>query len=421
MFIDVAKINIKAGKGGNGIVSFRREKYIAAGGPDGGNGGKGGDVVFCVDGSMSTLMDFRYKKSYKAKPGENGGSSDCTGKGAEDLMIKVPPGTVIKDNLTGKIIADLTEDGERFVAARGGRGGRGNAKFTTATRQIPRFAETGEDGEEREILLELKLLADVGLIGYPNVGKSTILSIMTSAKPKIADYHFTTLEPNLGVVMLEDGASFVLADIPGLIEGAHEGVGLGHQFLRHVERTRVLVHVIDVSGIEGRDPMHDFETINAELKQFNEKLSARKQIVAANKMDLPKAEENFVKFKETLEAEGYEVFPICAAIGEGLKEVFYRVSELLREIPVEEETIVEEEVFEAPDDGWAIRREEDIFVIEGEVIKRVLRKVNFDDSESLQYFQRAMNKLGISQELEKMGIQEGDTVQIYDIEFEYVR
>lgn len=421
MFVDVARINIKAGKGGNGIVSFRREKYIAAGGPDGGNGGKGGDVVFRVDGSMSTLMDFKYKKSYKAKPGKNGGSCNCTGKGAEDLVIKVPPGTVIKDNATGKIIADLTKDGESFVAAKGGRGGRGNARFSTPTRQIPRFAETGEEGEEREILLELKLLADVGLIGYPNVGKSTILSIMTSAKPKVADYHFTTLEPNLGVVMLEDGVSFVLADIPGLIEGAHEGAGLGHQFLRHVERTRVLVHVVDVSGIEGRDPLQDFETINSELKQFNEKLSARKQIVAANKMDLPKAEENYIKFKEKIEPEGYEVFPICAVIGEGLKQVFYRVSELLEEIPIEEETIVEEELFEAKDDGWSIRCEENAFVIEGDVIKRVLRKVNFDDSESLQYFQRAMNKLGISQELEKMGIQEGDTVQIYDIEFEYVR
>ncbi|MGE5329373.1 MAG: GTPase ObgE [Deltaproteobacteria bacterium] len=422
MFVDVAKIYVKAGKGGNGIVSFRREKYIAAGGPDGGDGGKGADVIFRVDGSMSTLMDFRYKKRYNAKPGENGGPSDRTGRGAEDLVIKVPPGTVIKDINTGKVIADLTEDGQRFVVVKGGRGGRGNARFTTSTRQIPRFAEQGEEGEEREILLELKLLADVGLVGYPNVGKSTILSIMTSAKPKIADYHFTTLEPNLGVVMLDDGVSFVLADIPGLIEGAHEGVGLGHQFLRHVERTRVLVHVLDVSGVEGRNPIEDFEKINSELKQFNQKLATRKQIVAANKMDLPEAEENFKKLKDKLAAEGYEVFPICAAIGEGLKEVFYRVSELLKEIPVEEETIIEEElVYEVKDDGWNIRREGEIFVIEGEVMKRVLRKVNFDDTESLQYFQRAMNKLGISKELEKMGIEEGDTVQIYDIEFEYVR
>jgi len=422
LLVDVARIKVKAGKGGNGIVSFRREKYIAAGGPDGGDGGKGADIIFRVDQSMSTLMDFRYKKSYNAKPGENGGPSNRTGRGAEDLVIKVPPGTIIKDINTGKAIADLTEDGEKFVVAKGGRGGRGNARFTTSTRQIPRFAEQGEDGEEREILLELKLIADVGLIGYPNVGKSTILSIMTSAKPKIADYHFTTLEPNLGVVMLDDGASFVLADIPGLIEGAHEGAGLGHQFLRHVERTRVLVHVLDVSGVEGRDPIEDFRTINSELKQFNEKLSIRRQIVAANKMDLPDAEENFIKLKDKLTAEGYEVFPICAAIDEGLKEVFYRVNELLKEIPKEEEPIVEEElVYEAKDDSWNIRREGEIFVIEGDVIKRVIRKVNFDDTESLQYFQRAMNKLGISGKLEKMGIQEGDTVQIYDIEFEYVR
>lgn len=422
MFVDVAKINVKAGKGGNGIVSFRREKYIAAGGPDGGNGGKGGDVIFRVDESMSTLMDFRYKKRYNAKPGENGGPSDCTGRGAEDLVIKVPPGTVIKDAQTGKTIADLTADGERLIAAKGGKGGRGNARFTSSTRQIPRFAEQGEDGEEIEIILELKLIADVGLIGYPNVGKSTILSIMTSAKPKIADYHFTTLEPNLGVVMLDEGASFVLADIPGLIEGAHEGVGLGHQFLRHVERTRVLVHVLDVSGIEGRDPIKDFETINSELMQFNERLAKRRQIVAANKTDLPFAEENFEKLKQKLTAEGYEVFPICAAIGEGLKELFYRVGELLKEIPVEDEPIVEEEeaLYEAKDEGWSVKLEDGVFIIEGDVIKRVLRKVNLDDTESLQYFQRALNKMGISQELNRRGIKEGDTVKIYDIEFEYM-
>lgn len=422
MFVDVAKISLKAGKGGNGIVSFRREKYIAAGGPDGGDGGKGADVIFRVDESMSTLMDFRYKKHYSAKTGENGGPCNRTGKSAEDLVIKVPPGTILKDARTGKVIADLTKTGEQYIAAKGGKGGRGNARFATSTRQIPRFAEQGEDGEEREIYLELKLLADVGLIGYPNVGKSTILSIMTSAKPKIADYHFTTIEPNLGVVMLDDGSSFVLADIPGLIEGAHEGIGLGHQFLRHIERTKVLVHVVDVSGIEGRDPVRDFETINEELRQFNEKLSKRKQIVAANKTDLPNAEENFNRLKTKLSEKGYEVFPVCAATGEGLKELFYKVGELLRELPVEEETITEEDfIYEAKEEGWTVKCEDGIFTVEGEVIKRVLRKVNFDDTESLQYFQRAIKKLGISDELDRMGIQEGDTVRIYDIEFEYIR
>jgi GTP-binding protein len=424
MFVDIAKIYIKAGRGGDGIVSFRTEKYVAAGGPNGGNGGKGGDVIIKVDPELNTLMDFKYQKHYKAELGQKGGANNCTGKSGEDLIIKVPPGTIIKDEATGRVLGDAAKEGDAFVVAKGGRGGRGNSCFASATRQVPKFAELGEDGEQIEILLELKLIADVGLVGFPNVGKSTILSVMTSAKPKIANYHFTTLHPNLGVVRLDNGSSFVLADIPGIIEGAHEGVGLGHEFLRHVERTRVIIHVIDISGIEERDPLEDFNTINQELKQYKVKLADKVQVIACNKMDIPSGQENLDKFKEEMKKKGLEVYPISAATGEGLKELFYKVDQLLKEVSntFEEVSILPEEINYIYDErGWNIKRENEAYVIEGDAIKRIMRKVHFDDSESLQYFQRAIKKMGISDELEKMGIEEGDTVKIFDLEFEYVR
>lgn len=425
MFVDIARILIKAGKGGDGIVSFRREKYIAAGGPDGGNGGRGGDVIIAVDESMNTLMDFKYQKKFKAEPGDKGGPNDRTGRSGNDLIIKVPPGTVVKDESTDQVIADMIKGGDTFIAAKGGRGGKGNARYATSTRQVPRFSEQGEDGEEKKIVLELKLLADVGLVGFPNVGKSTLLSTMTAAKPKIADYHFTTIEPNLGVVRLDDGSNFVLADIPGLIEGAHEGAGLGHQFLRHVERTRVIIHVVDVSGAEGRDPVADFDVINKELSQFNSKLAQRVQVIAANKIDIPEAKENLKKFIEEMNKRGYEVFPISAVTKEGLKELFYRVNELLKEAPAVEPYEFDdkdnETIFEYNPQEWTVKKEGNIYLIDGEAVKRLMRRVNFDDSDSLQYFQRTIKKMGISEKLESMGIVEGDTVKIFDLEFEYVR
>ncbi len=425
MFVDTAKIFIQAGKGGDGIVSFRREKYVPAGGPDGGDGGRGGDIVFKVDEGLSTLMDFKYKRKYKAQPGTSGGPNNRTGKSGETLVINVPPGTIIKDEDTGLVVADLIDAGDSFAAAKGGRGGKGNARFATSTRQVPKFAEQGEEGESRQIVLELKLLADVGLVGYPNVGKSTLLSTVTSARPKIADYHFTTLEPNLGVVRLDDGTSFVIADIPGLIEGAHKGVGLGHQFLRHIERTRVVIHVVDVSGIEGRNPLEDFIKINSELKEYSPVLAEKVQIVAANKMDIPSAGENMARLREQLNQDGYEIFPVSAATGEGIKELLYRAAQLLRDIPVipriETDEAAGKAVYDYNDRGWLIRKEEDVFIIEGRAIERVMRRVNLDDAESLQYFQRTIKRMGIADELEKQGINEGDTVKIKDLEFEYIR
>lgn len=425
MFVDTAKIYIKAGNGGNGLVSFRREKYVPAGGPDGGDGGKGGDIIFEVDKDMSTLMDFRYRKVYKAKNGEDGRTAKSSGKDGEDLIIKVPPGSILKDAETGRIIADMVEPGQRFVAARGGKGGWGNVHFATSTRQAPKFAKSGQPGEEREIIIELKLLADVGLIGFPNVGKSTLLSVVSDARPKIANYHFTTLEPNLGVVDLGEGNSFVIADIPGIIEGAHEGVGLGHEFLRHIERTRILIHVVDVSGMEGRDALSDFDIINKELSEFNEELSRKLQIVAANKMDLPGAQEEFAHFKKTLEERGYKVFGISAATNTGVRELMLYVSSKLKELPPppvfavpQEETVLYTEEEEPP---FTITVENGVYNIEGKWIQKILGSTNFEDSDSLQYFQRALKKKGVIEELERMGIQEGDTVKIYDIEFDYVR
>lgn len=424
MFIDRAKIHIKAGDGGDGIVSFHREKYIAAGGPDGGDGGKGGDIIFIVDEGLRTLIDFKYRRKYAAEPGENGGSSNCSGKGGKDLVIKVPPGTVVKNEATGHIMADLTKPGQTVILAKGGRGGKGNQHFATSTRQVPSFAKSGSAGEEYDILLELKLLADVGLVGYPNAGKSTILSGVSAAKPKIADYPFTTLEPNLGVVSIAEGASFVLADIPGLIEGAHEGVGLGYEFLRHVERTKLLVHVVDVAGVDGRDPVKDFETINAELREYNPVLAERPQIVAANKIDLPEGEENLARFTEIIGKRGYGVFPISAATGAGLRELMLHVSDMLSKLP---ETVLADDkdnevvYTAAEEEPFVIRKEGNVFIVEGNWVRKVVRSTNFDVYESLQYFQRAIKSKGVVEALEKMGIQEGDTVKMYDFEFDYIR
>lgn len=424
MFIDSAKIFIKAGDGGNGAVSFHREKYVAAGGPDGGDGGKGGDVIFVVDEGMRTLVDFRYKRHYKAEPGQHGGAANCTGRGGEDLIIKVPPGTLIKDEETGHILSDLTTVGQEEVIARGGKGGKGNQHFATPTRQVPNFAKSGDLGEERWVVLELKLLADVGLIGFPNVGKSTILSMVSAARPKIADYHFTTLEPNLGVVSLDIGSSFVIADIPGLIEGAHEGVGLGHEFLRHVERTKLLIHVVDMSGSEGRDPIKDFEVINEELKEYNPKLAEKQQIVAANKTDIPEAEEKLKLFTEKIGGMGYRIFPISAATNSGLRELMFYAGEKLKEIPdtILTEKTDEEVIYTAEEEKpFEIHRENEKFVVEGKWVRKLVGSTNFGSYESLQYFQRAIKRKGVVDALEEMGINEGDTVKMYDIEFDYVR
>ncbi len=425
MFIDRAKIFVKGGKGGNGAVSFHREKYVAAGGPDGGDGGKGGDVIFIADEGMRTLIDFRYQKRYCAQNGENGGPVCRTGKSGEDLIVKVPVGTVVRDEKTGQVLADFISHGQEAVIARGGKGGAGNYRFATPTRQAPAFAKSGEPGEERWVLLELKLLADVGLIGYPNVGKSTILSMVSAARPQIADYHFTTLVPNLGVVRLYENTSFVMADIPGLIEGAHQGLGLGHEFLRHIERTRVLVHVVDISGFEGRDPLKDFEVINSELKLYNPSLAQKPQVVAANKIDIPGAEENLPVFTRELEKKGYRVFPISAAINQGLKELMYYVAEMLKEIPEAPPPVQgEREVVYTPEEEekpFQVRREGGVFMVEGKWVKRLAESVNFNSYESLQYFQRALKMKGVVEALENMGINEGDTVRIYDFEFEYVR
>ncbi len=422
MFIDYTKITIASGNGGNGAISFRREKYVANGGPDGGDGGKGGSVYFKVDLGLNTLIDFRYNKRYAAKNGEPGSGSRCNGKKGEDLYIKVPQGTVVKDAETGAIIADLSKEDQVECILEGGKGGKGNVHFATATRQIPNFAETGEPGKERAVILELKMIADVGLVGYPNVGKSTLLSRMTLARPKVANYHFTTLEPSLGVVKLKNGSSFVMADIPGLIEGASEGVGLGLQFLRHVERTRVLLHVIDVAGTEGRDPVEDFEKINIELANYSEKLPKKLQIIAANKADVLQNEENFAKLEAKAKENGMEIFKISAVTGEGLDTLFMRIADLLKDIPKEEfevEDKVAHYTFDDETPGWTITRENNTFTIEGKEIETIMRRVNFSDYESMAYFHNTLRKMGIEAELRRRGIKEGDIVKIFDWEFEY--
>lgn len=424
MFIDKARIFVKAGNGGNGAVSFRREKYVPAGGPDGGDGGRGANIIMVADTGLRTLMDFKYKKKYSAQNGEDGSKKKRAGKNGEDLILSVPEGTVIRDEKTGLIIADLKKAGDQAVVARGGYGGKGNQHFANAVRQAPAFAKSGTDGQERWITLELKMIADVGLLGFPNVGKSTFLSVVTSAKPKIANYHFTTLTPNLGVVQTRHGESFVIADIPGIIEGAADGVGLGHDFLRHVERTKVLVHIVDISGIEGRDPIDDFEKINEELRLYNERLSTRPQLVVANKSDLLFDESIYENFKKTMEEKGYEVFKMSAATRDGVDQVIDRVSQILNEVE-EVELVSQEEMYRPELDvddeaGLKIEVDEDgIYVVTGKELRRIMYSVNFDDMESLQFFQAQMEAKGVFDMLREAGIEDGDTVKIYELEFEF--
>ena len=421
MFTDYVKIIAKAGNGGNGAISFRREKYVAAGGPDGGDGGKGGDIYFEVDPDSNTLIDFRYNKKFKAESGKNGEGNHRYGKSGEDLYIKVPLGTIIKDANTNRVLADLSNEGQKELILAGGRGGKGNSHFATSTRQAPRFAQDGEKGEEKELILELKLLADVGLIGFPNVGKSTFLSMTTSATPKIADYHFTTLEPNLGVVKTDYGDSFVIADIPGIIEGASEGTGLGLQFLRHIERTRLLLHVIDVSGSEGRNPVEDFYKINEELRKYSEKLSTRKQIIVANKIDAMQDENLYLELEKVAKEQNMEIFKISAATNEGVSELIKHVSDILKTLPKEDLIeIVDKKVYTLEDEeAYTIEKEAGMFVIKGEAVERVMRRVNIADNESLYYFQKSLDELGVNQKLKEMGVKEGDIVKIDDYELEW--
>jgi len=424
MFVDQAKIKIKAGDGGDGAVSFHREKYVAAGGPDGGDGGRGGDVIFQVDDNFSTLIDFRYKRKYVAERGQNGSGRNCTGKSAPPLIIKVPRGTVIRDAASGRIMADMSTD-EPKVLAKGGSGGKGNVHFATSTRQIPRFAKPGYPGEEFEVTLELKLLADVGLVGFPNVGKSTLISVVSAAKPKIANYHFTTLTPVLGVVSTGEEKSFVMADIPGLIEGAGDGVGLGHEFLRHVERCRLIVHVVDVSGVEGRDPREDFAIINTELAKFTQELAERPQIVAANKCDMA-TEEQIEEFRSFIEGQGIPFYCISAATTQGTRELVMKISEVLETLPpireFEPDPIPQAELDEMAGAGkkFEITEEDGVYYIDAPWIQPIMRTVNPDDYSSLQYFQRVLINSGIIAKLEEMGIQEGDTVSLEGFEFDYI-
>ena len=422
MFVDYTKIVIKSGDGGNGAVSFRREKYVAAGGPDGGDGGKGGDIYFVVDPDSNTLIDFRYNKKFKAENGDNGSGAHKYGKSGEDLIIKVPKGTVVRDAKTGEVIADLSEDGEKELILPGGRGGKGNSHFATSTRQVPRFAQDGEKGLEKELILELKLLADVGLIGFPNVGKSTLLSRVTAATPKIANYHFTTIYPNLGVVKTEYGDSFVMADIPGVIEGASEGVGLGIQFLRHIERTRLLLHVIDCSGSEGRDPISDYQIINKELKNYSEKLIKRKQIFVANKTDIMQYDYCYKKLEKMAKENKMEIFKISAVTGEGLKELFVHVSNILKTLPKEDLVeISERKVYTLKEDEKAFDIEivDGEFIVTGPAIEKLMGRINIGDNESMAYFERNLNDLGINDALREKGVKEGDTVKFLEWEFEW--
>ena len=422
MFTDYVRIHAEAGKGGNGAIAFRREKYVAAGGPDGGDGGKGGDVYFKVDKDANTLIEFRYKKKFKAENGENGEGGHRFGKSGEDLYIPVPIGTVVKDTATDEVLADLSEPGQVALILKGGRGGKGNSHFATSTRQAPRFAQDGEPGEEKELTLELKLLADVGLIGFPNVGKSTFLSVVTSATPKIANYHFTTIEPNLGVVKSKYGDSFVIADIPGIIEGASTGVGLGIQFLRHIERTRLLLHFIDVSGTEGRNPVDDYYKVNEELKKYSEKLSKRTQIIVANKIDSMQDSSLYEELEKVAKEHKQKIFKISGATGEGVEELMNYVSKTLKTLP--KENLVEikekEKVYTLNDEpDFIITREKGAFVVKGEKVDSIMRKVNIGDYESLFYLHRKLDEIGLNQALKKQGIKDGDIVKIGEYEMEW--
>lgn len=422
MFIDIAKIYVKAGNGGDGAVAFHREKYVAAGGPDGGDGGKGGDVLFQADSNLSTLADFRYKRKYTAQRGENGRGGRCSGKSAPDLLIKVPRGTLVKDADTGRVIADIWDDEPQLIA-KGGRGGWGNTHFATPSRQTPRFAKPGLPGQAFNVQLELKLLADVGLVGFPNVGKSTLISVVSEAKPNIADYHFTTLTPVLGVVPLGEGRSFVMADIPGLIEGAWEGRGLGHQFLRHVERCRMLVHIVDVAGSEGRDPKEDFSIINQELRKFNPELAERPMLVAGNKCDL--AEEGQVEdFRRFVEGQGYQFFPIIAPINEQVDALVNAITAQLQKLPpilrYQPEPAELRPLEELERDKVTVTQQDGLYMVEAPWLERIMQTVDFDDSESLQYFQRVLIQTGVIDALREAGCGEGDSVDIYGLEFDFV-
>ncbi|SDK40566.1 GTPase ObgE [Sediminibacillus albus] len=425
MFVDQVKVYVKAGDGGNGLVAFRREKYVPMGGPAGGDGGNGGDIVFEVDEGLNTLMDFRYQKHFKAKRGENGMSKGQHGKNSDPTVLAVPPGTTVRDDDTGEVIADLVEHKQRAVIAQGGRGGRGNIRFATPRNPAPELAENGEPGRERYIQIELKLIADVGLVGFPSVGKSTLLSVVSAAKPKIADYHFTTLSPNLGVVETTDQRSFVMADLPGLIEGAHEGIGLGHQFLRHVERTRVIVHVIDMAATEGRDPYQDYLAINKELKEYDLTLENRPQIIAANKMDMPEAEENLNAFKAKM-TEEVSVYPISTITREGIRELMFAVADMLDTIPKETTPIEEKEErviyrYEPEQEGFQVTRDPDgAFVLSGERIEKLFKMTDFNRDESVRRFSRQMRGMGVDEALRKKGAEDGDTVRLLEYEFEFI-
>lgn len=428
MFVDQVKIYVESGKGGDGCVSFRREKYVPNGGPDGGDGGRGGDIIFRTEKGLNTLIDYRHKKKFKARAGQMGLGSKCHGKDAEDLILTVPEGTIIKDAETDKVILDMAtvEPGEDKVLLKGGKGGKGNQHYATATMQIPRFAQRGQEGLGRQIILELKVIADVGLVGFPNVGKSTFLSVVSNARPKIANYHFTTLKPNLGVVKTGYGKSYVIADIPGLIEGAHAGIGLGHEFLRHIERTRVLIHVVDASGVEGRDPLDDIEKINFELQNFNDVLSKRQQVIAANKTDLVEAEEHVQALKEKYEPLGIKVFPISAATRQGIDELLNYVGEMLDNIDKEPIVFEQEFFFEStPEmDRAAInvyQDDEGVYIIEGEPVERMLGFTNLEDERGFAFFQKFMREREIIKRLEELGIEEGDTVRVYNLEFDYYK
>ena len=420
MFIDRARIFVQSGKGGDGMSSFRHEKFVPKGGPNGGDGGQGGNVVLVADRNVNTLVDFRFRRLFKAKPGGKGEGSNKYGRNAEDLLITVPLGTIVKDEETGQVMADLSRDGQRAIVAKGGRGGRGNWHFRTSANRTPTFAERGEPGEERWLRLELKVLADVGLLGYPSVGKSSILRKVSAAQPEVAAYHFTTLNPILGVVNLPDHRSFVMADIPGLIDGASEGVGLGHDFLRHIERTKILIHVVDVSGIEGRDPIEDYEKINAELAKYSEKLARKRQVVAANKIDLLGDSDNLERLMDYMTAHGVEVYPICAMTGEGMDKLLERVWTMLEEYVEEPDETTEEVVYKAqnkPD--FEVKRDDDgAFVITGARIENLVAMTNFDD-QSLRRFQRIWRYMELDKLLQEHGIQDGNTVRIYSMEFEY--
>ena len=422
-FVDKAQITVKAGDGGNGAVSFHREKYVASGGPDGGDGGHGGNIVLRAADNLSTLMDFRYKRKYVAENGKNGDKSMRSGKNGEDLVIELPLGTVIRDVQTNQVIHDLS-DHEDFVLCKGGRGGWGNKHFATPTRQVPRFAKAGLPGEGREVVLELKLLADVGLVGFPNVGKSTLLSVTSNARPKIANYHFTTLFPNLGVIYVDEGVSFVMADIPGIIEGAAEGLGLGHDFLRHIDRCRLLVHLVDVSGSEGRDPIADFDAINAELKEYSPELATRPQIAVANKTDLLMDNEQLDAFRAHVEELGYEFFAMSAATHQGTRELVRHIAQRLSELPPV--TVYEPEYVPRPpqidtSEPLEIHREDDTWLVEGPWLQRLMANINFSDYESRMYFDKMLRQSGLFDRLEQMGIQDGHIVSMYDLEFEYQR